>query len=163
MHSLYNKRVLNYIILLCFITSLTGCESFLGTPGVPAQNPRTASIEPRRDEEVFSTSYNILFDSGSIALNKDAEASIKNISDLIKKSEPTLIIVSGHSDSFGNSAHNQHLSRKRAQAVVAALKKRGIEESLMTIKALGEAEPLVPTQDGVKILENRRVMVELRK
>ena len=163
MYKPYSKRSLSYITLISALLSLTGCEYFLGIHGKPAENTRTASFEQRRDEEVFSTFYEIYFDSNSKTLNAEAKASVIAIADLIKTSAPRTVIVSGYSDSFGNAAYNHTLSKNRARAVANALQEQGIKEGLMTIEALGEAEPLIPTQDEIKILENRRVRIALKK
>lgn len=163
MYSLSQKQTLNYIILMMTIVTLSGCETFFGAPGKTAKNSRTASLEHRRDEEIFSAAYEILFDSNSAALNSDARAEIDHIAELIKKSNPTLIAVSGYSDSFGDAVYNKAMSRKRATTVSKALKARGVDGALIRTEAFGEEDPSVPTQDNVKILENRRVVIEIRK
>ena len=74
----------------------------------------------------------------------------------------TRIEVSGHADRSGTPQYNQRLSERRAAAVAAELERRGIARSAMTIQAFGESRPLVPTADGVREPQNRRVEIVLR-
>ena len=46
-----------------------------------------------------------------------------------------------------------------AQSVAQALGQRGIPTSTMRIEAYGETEPRVPTADGVREPQNRRVEI----
>ncbi|SFK93418.1 OmpA family protein [Falsiroseomonas stagni] len=74
----------------------------------------------------------------------------------------TRIEVSGHADRSGTPQYNQRLSERRAAAVAAELERRGVARSAMTIQAFGESRPLVPTADGVREPQNRRVEIVLR-
>jgi opacity protein-like surface antigen len=68
----------------------------------------------------------------------------------------------GHADRSGTPQYNQRLSERRAQAVAAELERRGVARSNMAIQAFGESRPLVPTADGVREPQNRRVEIVLR-
>ena len=52
-----------------------------------------------------------------------------------------------------------HLSRRRAESVAAQLEKDGIPSSEIEIVAKGKRDLLVPTADGVKEPQNRRVQI----
>lgn len=145
------------------LTSLTGCETLFGAKGVSHYPSRTAAIEARRDEEVFTTTYEVLFDAGHQDIETDSIDTIAYVADMIKKSDPASIGVIGYSDTFGDANYNKKLSLKRAQTVVKNLKALGVDTKNITVKGMGEADPAVPTQDGIKLLENRRVVIELRK
>lgn len=161
-----SRALKNYIIvsigLLC-LTALTGCEILFGIKGTPDYPSRTAAIENRRDEEVFTTTYEVLFEAGYQDIESDSIGTIAYIADMIKKSDPASIHITGYSDTFGDAAYNQKLSLKRAQTVVKKLGALGVDTKSVAIKGKGESAPAVPTQDGVKLLENRRVVIELRK
>jgi outer membrane protein OmpA-like peptidoglycan-associated protein len=51
------------------------------------------------------------------------------------------------------------LSKRRADAVKAALVKEGIAAGNISVFAKGETEPLVPTPDGVREPQNRRAQI----
>ncbi len=156
----------NYIIVcasLFSLASMTGCETLFGAKGVSHYPSRTAAIEGRRDEEVFTTTYEVLFEAGHQDIDVDSIDTIAYVADMIKKSDPTFISVTGYSDTFGDAVYNQKLSLKRAQTVVKKLKNLGVDTKNIKTKGMGESDPAVPTQDGIKLLENRRVVIELRK
>ncbi len=73
--------------------------------------------------------------------------------------KPTRLVIAGHADRSGSEAYNQGLSERRAQIVAQALGERGIPPSAMAIEAFGETQPRVPTADGVREPQNRRVEI----
>jgi OOP family OmpA-OmpF porin len=74
----------------------------------------------------------------------------------------TRIEVAGHADRSGTPQYNQRLSERRAQSVASELERRGISRSQIGVQAFGESRPLVPTADGVREPQNRRVEIVLR-
>ena len=74
----------------------------------------------------------------------------------------TRIEIAGHADRAGTPQYNQRLSERRAAAVAAELERRGVPRSAMVVQAFGESRPLVPTADGVREPQNRRVEIVLR-
>lgn len=109
------------------------------------------------------TSREIYFGVDSILLDDEARATLQDLAEDIKKSTPAQVLVSGYTDRSGPKAHNLRLSDKRARTVAAALVKQGVPTSLVKTQSCGEEESAVPTNDGVKILENRRVVIQLQK
>lgn len=73
----------------------------------------------------------------------------------------TRLVVSGHADRSGSARYNEALSRRRAETVRDLLTTRGVPSEAISIRALGEAEPLLPTADGVREPQNRRVEIVL--
>ncbi len=71
----------------------------------------------------------------------------------------TSIAAVGHTDRSGSDDYNQRLSEDRAQAVANFLADMGIARSMISTSAEGESEPRVPTADGVRNLQNRRVEI----
>jgi len=70
------------------------------------------------------------------------------------------LFIEGHTDLSGSSDYNDVLSKKRASATSYMLDELGLDKSLHNVKTLGEDFPYVPTLDGVKIRENRRVKIK---
>jgi outer membrane protein OmpA-like peptidoglycan-associated protein len=68
-------------------------------------------------------------------------------------------VIAGHADRSGPEAYNQVLSERRARNVAQALGERGIPASTMGVEAYGESQPRVPTDDGVREPQNRRVEI----
>ncbi len=71
------------------------------------------------------------------------------------------LILAGHADRSGPAAYNLRLSKLRAQAVAKVLAEMGVPESAMELKWYGETMPRVPTPDGVREPQNRRVEISL--
>ena len=69
------------------------------------------------------------------------------------------LTVTGHTDTVGSDAYNMRLSRRRAESVAAQLEKDGIASSEIEIVAKGKRDLLVPTKDGVREPQNRRVQI----
>ena len=69
------------------------------------------------------------------------------------------IAVAGHTDLAGSDDYNIGLSRQRADAIANVLTSSGIAASSLEISAVGEAMPRVPTADGVRNPQNRRVEI----
>jgi OOP family OmpA-OmpF porin len=69
------------------------------------------------------------------------------------------VAIAGHADRAGADAYNLRLSERRARSVAAELAARGVPQDEMLIEWFGEARPRVPTADGVREAQNRRVEV----
>ncbi len=86
-------------------------------------------------------------------------ASLQKISEVTAKhgelGKITLFIV-GHTDTVGSVEHNLGLSRRRARAIAAWFKGRGLSLPV-AYEGLGESAPLVKTADQVDEPRNRRV------
>ena len=76
--------------------------------------------------------------------------------------QATRIEVAGHADRSGTPQYNQRLSQRRADVVAAELVRQGVNRGDIGISAYGESRPLVPTADGVREPQNRRVEIVLR-
>jgi outer membrane protein OmpA-like peptidoglycan-associated protein len=70
--------------------------------------------------------------------------------------------VNGYTDRSGAPQFNEALSIRRANAVAAELLRRGVPRNEIVTRGFGEANPLVPTADGVREPQNRRVEIILR-
>ena len=74
----------------------------------------------------------------------------------------TRIEVNGFTDRSGSDSFNQGLSERRANAVAAELVRRGVPRNAIVTRGFGEANNLVPTADGVREPQNRRVEIILK-
>jgi OmpA-OmpF porin, OOP family len=69
------------------------------------------------------------------------------------------VMLAGHADKSGKPAYNVGLSQRRNTSVRGYLESHGISGGVITTDALGETTPRVPTEDGVREQQNRRVEV----
>ncbi|HEY8189315.1 MAG TPA: OmpA family protein [Micavibrio sp.] len=107
--------------------------------------------------------YVIYFDHDRSNVRESEEATLARVANEIKKYQPYEVTILGFADRSGAVDYNLGLSQRRAQSVSAALKGRGIPNRVMDKEAFGESHPAVPTPDGVRLEENRRVVIQFRK
>jgi outer membrane protein OmpA-like peptidoglycan-associated protein len=69
------------------------------------------------------------------------------------------IMLAGHTDRSGSVQYNMGLAERRNSSVREYLTGRGIPGGAITSQAFGESMPRVPTADGVRELQNRRVEI----
>lgn len=71
------------------------------------------------------------------------------------------LTVVGHADKSGSSTYNMGLSQDRASNVAEMLRP-AVPSANVAVEYRGEEEPRVPTDDGVRELQNRRVEIKTR-
>jgi len=98
----------------------------------------------------------VFFDFAKSNLTPDAKNTIAKAA---KVTGPARLIVVGHTDRAGPEDYNLRLSKRRADAVKAELVRLGVPANQITAEGRGEADPLVPTADGVREAQNRRVEI----
>ena len=103
----------------------------------------------------------LFFDWGKQDIRSDDVAVLDQAVAAWRASPGSRLIVSGNTDRSGSEAYNLRASRKRADMVKAELVKRGVSPSAIGVVAYGESNMLVPTEDGVREVQNRRVEIQV--
>ncbi|MFC7609124.1 OmpA family protein [Teichococcus aestuarii] len=106
--------------------------------------------------------YLVFFDFDRADLTDRARQIIAEAAQNSSRVQTTRIEIAGHADRSGSPQYNQRLSQRRADAVAAELVRLGVARSAIGVQAFGESRPLVPTADGVREPQNRRVEIVLR-
>jgi outer membrane protein OmpA-like peptidoglycan-associated protein len=104
-------------------------------------------------------SYLVFFDWDKYNLTDRARAIIKEAAVNSTKVQYTKIQVNGYTDTSGSAKYNMALSIRRAESVAADLVKDGVPKSAIAIQGFGQTHLLVPTADGVREPQNRRVEI----
>ncbi|NKE48065.1 OmpA family protein [Roseomonas frigidaquae] len=130
--------------------------------GVTPPPPVVAPVAPPAAAPQVARTYLVFFDFDRADLTDRARQIIGEAATNSQSVGTTRIEVSGHADRSGTPQYNQRLSERRAAAVAAELERRGVPRAAMAIQAFGESRPLVPTADGVREPQNRRVEIVLR-
>jgi outer membrane protein OmpA-like peptidoglycan-associated protein len=107
--------------------------------------------------------YTLYFDFDKDNIRQQDWAVIDRIANELDKYDPAQITVTGFADRSGSVDYNQDLSERRANSVSKALLDRSIATETVNEEARGELDPAVPTPDGVRLQENRRVVVDFRR
>ena len=144
----------------------TETSALTGAPGTPKV------MDEKEVREIFGkalearplppVSYIMYFSKGSAELTVDSKNLLLAALEAIALRSSTHVTVIGHSDSVGSVQYNNKLSGKRAQAVVAAMVARGVDNKIIEVTNHGKANPLIPTPDGVSEPRNRRVEINIR-
>lgn len=105
------------------------------------------------------TTRGILFDVNSDVLRPESSAVLQQIERTLNQNGDLSIVIEGHTDSTGDDAHNQDLSERRAQSVVAWLAGRGIAAGRLSALGKGESDPVADNATSEGRQENRRVVI----
>ena len=103
--------------------------------------------------------YLVFFDFDKSELSASAVAIVDQAAANAAAGKATKIEVTGYTDTVGSDAYNLRLSKRRAMSVQAELTKQGIGADLIAVDGKGKHDLLVPTGDGVKEPQNRRVSI----
>jgi OOP family OmpA-OmpF porin len=119
----------------------------------------TAAPAPAQPAAVAPETYVVYFDFDKSNIKPEAAQILdRAIADAKAGGTPS-ISVTGHADRSGAEDYNLGLSLRRADSVREYLINGGVTAEQITVSGRGEAEPAVPTADGVKEPRNRRVEV----
>jgi outer membrane protein OmpA-like peptidoglycan-associated protein len=126
------------------------------------QRPMAQAPAPQPQAAAPARPYLVFFDWDKAELNQSAGTTIDEIARTIQSGRPATIRLAGHADKSGPDPYNMSLSEKRANTVMNALAQKGIRKDQVRVEYFGESRPLVPTADGVREAQNRRVEVNFQ-
>ncbi|MBU6158591.1 MAG: OmpA family protein [Bacteroidetes bacterium] len=110
----------------------------------------------------------IYFDFDKAKLLKDGRKVLDSVYNILAANPTYSIKVDAHTDSKGSKEYNIKLSKRRADAVVNYLVKKGIEASRITYEAFGKCCPVEEDMPGgvynkEVARKNRRALVHITK
>jgi len=121
-----------------------------------------AVAPPPAPPPVAAPSYMVFFDWDRSNLSAQALNTIKQAANAFKTKGNARITATGHADRSGPENYNMALSLRRANAVKDALVREGVPATAIAVIGRGESQPLVPTADGVREPQNRRVEIVIQ-
>ena len=130
-----------------------------GNDSEPGAAPTAYVPPPVQAPAPAPRSYLVFFDFNKSDLTPQATEIVDTAAKNAGPAKITQLTVTGHTDTVGSDAYNMRLSRRRAESVAAQLEKDGIPSSEIEIVAKGKRDLLIPTADGVKEPQNRRVQI----
>lgn len=111
------------------------------------------------DEPYEFFPYEVFFDWNKSNVDYKFLPQLKDISEQALTSKER-IIIQGHTDTSGTPKYNEKLSDERAISVAKIIESYGISPDKITIQAMGSKDLKVPTKQGVRQPENRRVVIK---
>ena len=125
----------------------------------PAKAPMEAPVPAKAAPAPVPRNYIVFFDFDKDVLTPTAQQTVQTASANAKAGGVTKIDVTGYTDRAGTPQYNIGLSKRRAERVRDAMVALGVPSSQIVVAWKGEADPAVPTADGVPEPRNRRVTI----
>jgi OOP family OmpA-OmpF porin len=104
----------------------------------------------------------VFFDWDKYVVTPEGRRVVASAAEAFKTSGRATIVATGYTDLSGPPAYNYKLSERRAAAVKAELVRLGVPATSIRTIGRGENDPLVPTADGVREPQNRRVEIQFQ-
>jgi len=111
---------------------------------------------------ITAPSFMVFFDWDKSTLTPKAVDTIGLAAAAYKSKGGARIVATGHTDTSGPDLYNMALSLRRSNAVKDELVRDGVRAEDISVVGLGETSPLVPTGDGIREAQNRRVEIVVR-
>ena len=125
--------------------------------GAPA--PVVAPPAPPAPPPVTRRVFLVFFDWDRDTITPDGMRIVQQAADAWRAGGNVQIQVTGYTDASGSAGYNQRLSERRANNVANALVRFGVPRQAMAVSGRGKNDQRVPTADGVREPQNRRVEI----
>jgi len=86
---------------------------------------------------------NIYYDFDSANIRSDAAVELDKLVTILRDNPPIKIELSSHTDTRGEAAYNQDLSKRRAESAVSYIISQGIDPSRIKAKGYGESQLII--------------------
>lgn len=116
-----------------------------------------ADIERVGDQLYVTLPAGVTFATDSAQIQPQFYGPLDRVAATLNEYPQSYIDVVGHTDSRGDSAYNQTLSERRAQAVSSYLVQRGVNPARLATYGLGETQPIADNNTPEGRQANRRV------
>jgi outer membrane protein OmpA-like peptidoglycan-associated protein len=156
----------SHAIMIGFTYKFPAPKPVMASTQVAMPPPAPATMAPAPTAKVvvaapIAQNFTLFFDWDKSDLSPAARAIIQQASDNAKRNHTVVIKATGYTDLSGTEPYNLKLSVRRADAVRDMLVQQGIPADEISVVGKGKSDPLVPTKDGVREAQNRRVTITL--
>lgn len=115
------------------------------------------------DKETWFSFDRILFETNKATLRPSSDYQVGNIYEILKAYPNIEIKIGGYTDNTGNPDNNLKLSKERADEVMNALIKRGVDPNRLKAEGYGQQFPVASNDTPEGREKNRRVDVRISK
>ena len=144
-------------------TVMAGLRFTFVPPPPPPPEPEVVEAPPPPPppppEPQMPMNYLVFFDWDRSDLTEEGMRVVAAAAQNALSGGISTIMATGHADLSGPDPYNMGLSQQRAETVRDQLILLGVPAEMISIAWKGEREPLVPTPDGVREPQNRRVEI----
>lgn len=130
-------------------------------------NEDDLKVEVRNGKVYVSLAEQLLFGTGSIAVDKKGVSALQQLANAIKTNPDINIMVEGHTDNVPFSRKTQYMSDNwdlsvlRATSIVRILVEGGVSPTSITASGRGESTPVVANDSPENKAKNRRTEIIL--
>lgn len=104
---------------------------------------------------------NVHFDFDKATITAESSRVLDEASHILKGMHGAHFLITGYTDACGSDAYNMDLSRRRAKAIVDALEKRGVPESMLKSRGVGKRIAAMPASEANYVrIGDRKVTIE---
>lgn len=125
------------------------------------QNIAGATVERVGEGIQVTFASGLLYDIDSDHVRAESAENLRNLAASLSKYPNTDLLIVGHTDSTGTSAHNQTLSEQRARSASVYLAGQGVNTDRLRTTGRGEAEPVTTNSTDAGRQLNRRVEIAI--
>lgn len=118
-------------------------------------------VSRKPDDATWFDFDRLLFDTDASTLQESSQEQLQNIAEIFKAYPKVKVRIGGYTDSTGDKDANLKLSSDRANAVMAALIKLGVDASRMDAKGYGEDHPVADNATEEGRAQNRRISMRV--
>lgn len=158
------------LVLSAALVSVVACKKDVPAPAEPEPAPVAVAEPEPEPEPVVEDPSDVHVEGDHLTIDKkihfasDSDEILDDSTDILdhiaaaltNHTELSTVLVVGHTDSTGDDAHNKELSERRANAVVSALKERGVSQTI-DARGAGEEELACSEKSDECNEKNRRV------
>lgn len=149
----YKSEYSSHSVLASFIVK------FGAPPPPPPPPPVAAPPAPPAPAPVVRKVFLVFFDWDKATITPEGMRIVAQAAATWRSGTPVQIQVTGYTDTSGSAGYNQRLSERRANNVAVAMIRYGVPRSEMAVSGRGKNDLRVPTADGVREPQNRRVEI----
>ncbi|HEY0330390.1 MAG TPA: OmpA family protein [Rhodopseudomonas sp.] len=127
--------------------------------------PAAAPVDPTVCQQLFAdllAKSKIRFESGRATIDPDSAGLLDRLIEIALRCPNATIEIAGHTDGDGDSAFNQSLSEKRAQAVSEYMVRAGLPAERFRPVGYGSSAPVAPNDNDEGKAQNRRIEFMVR-
>lgn len=125
----------------------------------PPPPPRPVAPTPPPRAQCNTGPFIVFFDFDRSDITAEASTILNNAVTAYANCGSARVMLAGHTDTSGSATYNEALAERRNASVRNYMTGRGVAAGQISGEAFGESQPRVPTADGVREAQNRRVEV----
>lgn len=135
-------------------------EADVAKAQLAATQAQLAELQAKQtDRGVVVTLGDVLFDSGRATLKPGADLTLDRLATYMSGNPQARVLIEGHTDNRGSDEYNDALSERRADAVAAALMRRGVPADNVKAVGRGKEYPVATNDTQAGRQQNRRVEI----